>query len=70
MLVKVNYSGETYLECPANGPCTPVPDLQKALGLTTSPEDGVWPELLVLFGMLVALRFAVYMVLRVKTRPV
>ncbi len=69
LLLKINFGGETYLDCPANAPCTPVPNLQQALGLTTSTEDGVWPEVLVLFGMLIAAQSAVYIVLRVKTCP-
>ncbi len=50
------------------GGCSPVSDLEAALQLPTSPDASPWPEVVVLLGMLLALRLLIYYVLRVKTR--
>jgi ABC-type multidrug transport system permease subunit len=45
-----------------------VANLKSALRLAVNPNKNVWPEVVVLLGMLLALRVATYFVLRRKTR--
>lgn len=58
-------SGVTYYEC-SGSTCAPVP--MERLVLPADPNAPSWPDVLVLLGMLLALRTAVYMVLRRKTK--
>jgi hypothetical protein len=60
--------GVQYYACSADGACVPVQDVQSALELMVSPDAPMYPEVLVLLGMWLALRVAIYFVLRRKTR--
>lgn len=77
LLMRVQFAGAEYWDC---GPgrlqrgsgagCSRVESLQKTLELMDNPNDGrEWLDVIVLLGMLAALRAATYVVLRLKTAP-
>jgi hypothetical protein len=63
-------TGTAALARAAGATCTPVPSgpaLQAALGLPADPDASMW-DAAVLVGMLVLLRWGVYVVLRRRTK--
>lgn len=78
MLLKIEFGHRTYLNCgdpskpspsgPALHACEPVPDLKAALSLPSGPNDGAGLDVGVLLAMLFALRLAIYIALRRKTK--
>lgn len=72
LLTKIEFRHTQYYDCGglgANQPCQPVNNLKNALQLPINPNNNVWPEVVVLLGMLFVLRIATYYVLRAKTTP-
>jgi hypothetical protein len=67
LLIKIEFKNRSFKDC-TTSPCTIITDIKSALRLPVSPNQSVWPEVVVLFGMLLALRVVTYYVLRRKTR--
>jgi len=73
LFLKIEFNGRDIEDCGGLGrdedseDCRPLDDLGDALSIDTDVDASVWPEVVVLFGMCVATRIAIYYVLRKKT---
>lgn len=73
LFLKIEFEGRDFEDCGGlgneekSGDCEPVEDLGDALSLQPDVNASVWPEIVVLVGMCLVQRAAIYYVLRKKT---
>lgn len=73
MLMKIEFGDRQYQDCGGlglntNDTCVPIPDLKDALSLSVNVDESIWMDTIVLVVAFFGLRFALYEVLKRKTR--